>query len=70
VTKDKGQGLGLIGSFAMTRLLSGLLYDLSATDSATFAVISVILVVVALAACFIPARRASRVNPMVSLRYE
>ncbi len=63
-----GLVLGLIGAFALTRYLSSLVYEVSTTDLVTFVAVPLILQLVALLACFLPARRASRVNPVVALR--
>lgn len=65
-----GLGVGLAGSLALTRLMSSVLYGVSATDAVTFALVSSLLAAVVLAACYIPARRAAGVDPIIALRYE
>ncbi|HEY7911238.1 MAG TPA: FtsX-like permease family protein, partial [Blastocatellia bacterium] len=65
-----GLSAGLLGAWAVTRLLSGTLYQVSPDDPATFILVAVLLASVALLACYLPARRATRVDPMVALRHE
>jgi putative ABC transport system permease protein len=65
-----GVGLGLVGAFLVTRFMATMLFGVEPTDATTFGAITAILIAVALLACYLPGRRATKVEPTISLRYE
>ncbi len=65
-----GVGLGALGAIAITRVIRTMLFEVTPTDTITFGLVSVVLVLVALIACSLPARRATKVDPLIALRNE
>jgi putative ABC transport system permease protein len=65
-----GIAIGIVGAFGVTRTLGSMLYQVTTSDPATFVGVAILFALVAIAACYVPARRAMRVDPMVALRYE